>query len=130
CIARCGEDVLMVVEHVCLRSIRDLTNATMPQNVSVCRIKGDQVCGVIPGKQQPTSSCENSAQLPASCGWVLVAPHSFAGLVIDRDEMAAERSDVDFLLAAQSHRPAGVRFGQIIHRVAVVARNVKESRIW
>src|SRR5262245_55448711 len=42
-VSRSYQNILVCVDHVCLRSIRHLADVAMPENFSVCRIERDQI---------------------------------------------------------------------------------------
>src|SRR5437762_7415118 len=113
-----GDQVLVTVEHVGLRRVRDPADASVPERLAIGGIVRDKVAGAVARKKKSSSGREQSASA-AGTGMIRTSPGDFARLVIDRRQITPGGADVDLLLAAQAHRAPWIQVGQIEDRVLV-----------
>jgi hypothetical protein len=108
------EQVLSTIEQVGLRRRRDVPDVRVPEGHAGRRIVGDDVPARIAGKDQPSSSRQQSTAAATAAGaGVRAPPRDLSRLVIDRGQEVSRGSDVDLLLAAETHRASGIQVGQI-----------------
>ena len=124
------EQVLMTVQHVRLRRCRHAVDARVPQRLAVGGVERDDVAAAVAGEHQSARRRQQTAPASAAADTgIAVPPRGLARLRIDRGQEAAAGADADLLLAAEAHRAARIRIGQVEDRIAVVLRDVEQTRV-
>src|SRR4249919_3020725 len=121
------QHVLLAIEHVGLRRIRDATEPRVPQWLSCCRVEGDEVAGAIAGEDQPASGGQHT-RCPTAAGERMTPDH-FCGLRIDRRHEISRRHASTALHAAEAHRSARIGVDQVCDRQTVVLGHIEETRV-
>src|SRR5262245_24613 len=124
------QKVLLAVEQIRFRRIRDLPQTRVPEWFTERGVIGDQIASHIATEDEPARRSKQavhpSTRIDAR---IAMAPCDFARLVINRRQIIVQRRDAQFFFAPQAHRAARVGFGQVIHRVIVRLRHVKQSGV-
>ena len=119
--------VLLSVEQVGLRRVRDHADPGVPQRLALGGVERHEVARAIAGKQQPSGGRQHTGR--TSTARQLMAPRDLRGLRIDRGDRAARRHPAPALHAAESHRAPRVRVDQIPDRETVVLRQIEEPGV-
>lgn len=117
----------MTIQHVGLRSVRDLSDAGMPNRISRARVVCDQAARAITRKDQATCSRQHPASASTTVG-VTMSPFRFASLIVDRREVTSSGTDLRLFFAAEPHGAAGVQIGEIEDGVSIFFHHIQEPR--
>src|SRR4051794_10081933 len=102
-------DVLLTVQHVGLRCVRDITDSRVPHRSTRARVMRHEVSRSITGEQQTARGCQES---PAAAVPVPgMSPDHLARLVIDSRQIVAAGSYTHLFLAPEAHRTARIDVG-------------------
>jgi len=89
----------MAIQLICLGRVRYLSNAGMPERLSVSRIVRYQAPRAVAGKDQPARGGEHAPAAPAA-SIIGMPPRGFPGLIIDRGKEIASRTYIDLFASA------------------------------
>src|SRR5438552_5173501 len=126
-IAGSRENVLMSIQHIGLWSIRDLTDAAVPEDRPIRGIKRDQIAGVVSGEEKPACSGKDAAHCPAGTRRILMTPRGLTGFVVNGNKVAPQIRDRYLFFTSQAHRTVRIGFSEVIHCIRVISIHVKQS---
>ena len=122
------QHVLLAIEHVGLRRIRDAAEPRVPQWLPVRRVEARRGCRRRRRRRpagQPWSTSRVAPPPPVS-GW---RQTTFAGLRIDRRHEISRRHASTALHAAETHRSARIGVDQVSDRQIVVLADIEEPGV-